>query len=109
MRDPLVLLFATVTVICVLCMGAFWPIPIVSWSFAFGGAVGIAGFGLNLSRALKAQKYSLTALRDMHEREEAYNLDVPGAPDDAGAFCMCCGQSYPSNLRVCPHCKSCSR
>jgi len=107
MRDPLVLLFATVTAICMLCMGAFWPIPIVAWSFAFGAVLCIAGFAVNLSRSLKTQKYSLTALRDMHEREEAYNLDVPDVDTDAEAFCMGCGQTYPSRLRACPRCKRC--
>jgi len=106
MRDPLVLLFATITVICVLCMGAFWPIPVVSWSFAIGGGLSLVGFSLNLARALRTQKYSLAYLREYHERREAYEIDVPGVADNAGVLCMCCGETYEAKFPVCPRCKS---
>lgn len=106
MRNPRVLLFAAITVLCTLSAGALWPIPIAFYSFILGAGLSLVGFVLNLQRALREQKYSLTALRDFHDRREAAEIEVPDVAEDAGALCMCCGQTYPSHLRACPHCQT---
>lgn len=83
------------------------PAPI--WLAGALGTVGVgllAGSTIAAIRAKRDARYSLTALKELHEAGGPVDeSDIPEVPDDAGVLCPCCHQVYARWMKACPHCR----
>jgi hypothetical protein len=84
-----------------------WPQPVPY--LAFGVTAILVGVTISYVRWKRADQYSLTALKELHEAGGPVDPDdVPEVDSDASILCMCCGTVRPAELLACPECgRSC--
>ncbi len=56
-----------------------------------------------VQKMMPADKYDLEALREVHERAELEELEVPD-PDAEQVQCPACFNVFPGHVPACPHC-----
>lgn len=54
-------------------------------------------------RDRRGRRYSLSALREIHERDQLPDHERP--EDDGLVYCMFCGSSYDPKYPLCPDCQ----
>lgn len=77
------------------------------------GACFALGAGLSIGavvahwRSKRRDRYSLAALRELHESGGSLpdEDDLPEIEEDANVMCPHCGTVYGSWLPICPHCR----
>lgn len=104
MKDPVAIRYAAFAVVCALIGGAVWPLHSVSYSFFALSGFFAVGAILNIARALREDKYSLSSLQKVHEKAELDEIEVPGGNDLDSVLCFCCGTAYSDRFPVCPKC-----
>jgi hypothetical protein len=72
-------------------------------ALVIGGVLATIGGGLHGLR-MRRDPYDLRTLREVEEREELRNLDVPSADGIDQVQCLCCQRVYAARFPTCPHC-----
>lgn len=98
----------TLSLVC-LAVGCVFAAPIAGGTLGFVLALGALGFGawaaLTATLAKRRDRYSLEALRDLHEQGGPPPLDESEeVAADAGIVCPHCGTVYAAWIRACPGC-----
>ncbi|RYG40021.1 hypothetical protein EON79_23310 [bacterium] len=83
-----------------LAAGATISVPAIS------GALALASAGSFVVAFLRSRKdpYSLDSLRELHDKEELREIDVPGVDVGGDVMCGRCRNTYSGRLPGCPHC-----
>lgn len=104
MKHPRVLFYAALTVVFALSAGATWPIAPLRFALVAAGMFTLVGTIANIIHAVRHEKYSLDSLREVHDRAELDEIDVPGGNDLDSVVCLCCGTAYSNRFPACPDC-----
>lgn len=89
--------------ICALLGGALAAFQALSWLCFFASGLLILASLIVWIKKQREDRYSLSALQQVHDRAEAAALEVDEAPSDM-VFCMCCNAAYPAEFPTCPAC-----
>lgn len=88
---------------CFLAAGVFWPFPVFRDALVICGLLATGGAVAHGVRK-RRDPYDLQTLKDLDEREELRNLDVPDVEGIDQVHCMCCMRVYDIKYPTCPHC-----
>ncbi len=92
----------------IVCLFLAFPMYSVSRT-VFEALIGLSGFLLLgcVVIAIKGvqERYSLSALRDLHEESEILKREREIELEFDSIYCLGCGEAYDTRLPACPRCR----